>query len=67
MRDFKLESELAFLTQNFMGYIDPLGGFVFQLKSLHIDPYSEENLGFFKKMSYGDKVKEYTDSLMQTY
>ena len=50
-----------------MGYIDPLGGFVLPLRSFHIDPYREENLGFFKKISYNDKLKEYTDSIFKAY
>jgi hypothetical protein len=45
-----------------MGYVDLLGNFVINLKESHVDPYKEDQLGFFKKISYTDKIKEVTDA-----
>jgi hypothetical protein len=45
-----------------MGFIDPIGCFIIPMKGNHIDPYQEEALGFFKKMSYAEKNKEIQDS-----
>ena len=41
-----------------LGYIDPAGNFYLHLKDHHIDPFREDALGFFKKMTYNDKLKE---------
>ena len=48
-------------------YIDPLGNFILPRKDYHVDPYHEDNLGFFtKKISYNDKLKEYNESRLIT-
>jgi hypothetical protein len=39
-----------------------LGNFIISFKDLHVEPFKEENLGFFKKMSYSDKLKEISEA-----
>ena len=55
------------MQESCIGYIDPLGNFILPRKDYHVDPYHEDNLGFFKKISYNDKLKEVNDSLKQAY
>lgn len=54
-----------YLKTNTMGYIDTLGNFVLHLNGSHVDPYKEDSLGFFKKITYYDKLKELNDSHLQ--
>ena len=41
-----------------IGFVDAIGNFVLFLWEHHVDMNKEANLGFFKKMSYNDKMKE---------
>ena len=52
------------LKEQTIGYVDALGNFILNLRDHHVDPYNPESLGFFKKMSYNDKMKEFNDSLL---
>lgn len=46
--------------------LDALGNFVISLRDHHIDKCLEENLGFFKKISYNEKMAEIRESLLQS-
>lgn len=48
---------------NLIGFVDILGNFNISLRKIHVDPYKEDQLGFFKKMSYNEKLKEYNESI----
>ena len=37
------------------------------IKESHVDPYKEDNLGFFKKISYNEKLKEVNDATYQAF
>jgi hypothetical protein len=50
-----------------IGYIDPFGNFQLPLKDLYVNSVSDENLGFFKKISYNDKQKELNDAHHQSF
>ena len=47
--------------------MDSLGVFLINKHPFHIDPYNEENLGFFKKISYNEKLKELNEAEMHAY
>jgi hypothetical protein len=47
-----------------LGYVDIAGNFVLNIKGPHVDPYKEEALGFFKRMTYNDRVKEVQDGII---
>ena len=51
--------------ENTIGYVDAIGNFILFLWEHHVDMYKEENLGFFKKMSYNEKMKELYESMLQ--
>lgn len=48
-----------------IGFVDILGTFILPLRDHHVDPYKQDKLGFFKKISFHEKLKEYNDSLLQ--
>lgn len=47
-----------------IGHVDLLGNYHVFLRDFHVDPFNNENLGFFKRISYNDKLKEYNESLL---
>lgn len=49
-----------------IGSIDIIGNLVMPMKEFHVDPYKEETLGFFKKISYYDRLKEINESQLQS-
>ena len=59
-----LPAKTSLLTNNkninntLLGYIDIAGNFILNIRGPHVDPYKEESLGFFKKMTYNDRIKE---------
>ncbi len=50
------------MENNCIGFIDPIGCFIIQMRSLHLDVCNEESLGYFKKKSYAEKLKEIHDA-----
>mmetsp|Transcript_33824 Transcript_33824/g.24861 ORF Transcript_33824/g.24861 Transcript_33824/m.24861 type:complete len:102 (-) Transcript_33824:104-409(-) len=50
------------MTQTTIGYVDLIGCFHLPTKKFHVDPFLEENLSFFKKYSYPEKLREVHDS-----
>ena len=60
-----LEHQYLHYRKSIIGFIDPIGNFILPLKDHHIDPCKEENLGFFKKMSYSERMNETRDALIQ--
>lgn len=49
---------------NMLGFIDPLGNFHLNLRDHHVDPCKEDQLGFFKKLSYNEKMQEVRESIL---
>jgi hypothetical protein len=54
-----LKQECEALKERLVGHIDPIGNYIVSVNEvqysglkLHKDPYSEESIGFFKKMQY---------------
>ncbi len=49
-----------------IGYIDIIGNFFVNTDKFYIsDGFNEENLNFFYKFTYKEKLKEFNDSLVQ--
>lgn len=46
--------------------MDPVCNFVLSLPPYHVDPYKADNLGFFKKMTYNDRMRENNDAIIQS-
>jgi len=56
-------SQFNFLKDDLLGFLDPVGNLVVSTgKEMHIDPYKEENLNFFKKIQFNDRLKEFKET-----
>lgn len=57
---FELEH---YMRKTLIGYIDPIGNFVINLRPHHIDQFDTEALSFFARRSFQEKSTELFSSL----
>ena len=54
------------MKQTTIGFVDLQGTFILPLREHHVDPYKEDKLGFFRKISYHEKLKEYNEAVVSS-
>ena len=59
-----LQQVHEYMNQTTIGHIDAIGCFHLHTKKFHVDPFQEDQLSFFKKITYPEKLKEIHDSYM---
>jgi len=57
-----LQQVHEYLNQTSIGHVDIIGCFHLPTKNFHVDPFQEDQLSFFKKITYPEKLKEIHDS-----